>query len=213
MPWIILFLFLVPAYGQTIATTPDGRSVILKEDGTWIYQPAVEPGEFTFRQTYWGMSRAQVEATESGKTVDTGQDNAIAYQGKVASLDAYTIYYFVADKLVKTRYAIVEKHSNRNDYIEDYSVVQKALTDKYGTPKTKEVQWKNRLYQDDQEEYGFAVSLGHLQFWSSWETEPTDILLRLWGDNYQIKLMADYESKRLRPMLEAENKKESLSEF
>ena len=35
MPWIFLFLFLVPAYGQTIATTETGEKVMLFQDGTW----------------------------------------------------------------------------------------------------------------------------------------------------------------------------------
>ena len=35
MSWIILLLFLVPLYGQTIATTEDGEKVMLFQDGTW----------------------------------------------------------------------------------------------------------------------------------------------------------------------------------
>jgi len=35
MSWIILLLFLVPLYGQTIATTEDGQKVLLMDDGTW----------------------------------------------------------------------------------------------------------------------------------------------------------------------------------
>ena len=35
MPWIFLFLFLVPVYGQTVATTEDGGQVMLFQDGTW----------------------------------------------------------------------------------------------------------------------------------------------------------------------------------
>jgi len=35
MPWIIIFLLMVPLYGQTIATTEDGQKVMLFQDGTW----------------------------------------------------------------------------------------------------------------------------------------------------------------------------------
>jgi len=212
MSWIILLLFLVPLYGQTQATTSDGRAVILKEDGTWAYVPKVEPGEFTFRQTFWGMNRDAVKATEVIE-IDSEQDDWLAYKGQVANLDTFIIYYFVANKLVKSRYAIIEKHSERNDYIRDYLNTKRALTDKYGHPIKDETNWKNRLYADDKEQFGFAVSLGHLQLWATWETDATEILLTLKGDNYQISLMADYMSKQLRPLREAESKKESLSDF
>ena len=212
MPWIILFLFLVPLYGQTQATTSDGRAVILNEDGTWAYVPKVEPGEFTFRKTYWGMSRDEVKATEDIK-VSREESTDIAYIGKVSNLDTAIIYYFAAQKLVKAGYWIMQKHSNENDYIRDYAVMKNALNEKYGTPTIDETEWKNTLYAHDKEKFGFAVGLGHLQFWSFWETDATKILLRLTGDNYEIALRLEYESKQLAPLLKAESKKESLSEF
>ena len=88
-----------------------------------------------------------------------------------------------------------------------------ALTDKYGPPNQAETQWKNTLYADDKEKFGFAVSLGHLLFWADWETDATQILVRLTGDNYKISLILDYESKKLSSLLKAQNKSKSLSEF
>ncbi len=212
MPWIILLLFLVPLYGQTIATTSDGRAVILKEDGTWAYQQTVEPGEFTFRQTYWGMSRDEVKASEDVKVAQEG-DNIIAYQGTVSNLDTLIAYHFVSNKLVRSGYVILEKHSNENDYLRDYFVMKDALSDKYGPPAVDETKWNNTLYSGDREKFGFAVMIGHLRLWANWETEATKIFLLLAGDNYKINLRLDYSSIALRPMIEAESKKESLSEF
>jgi len=212
MPWIIFFLFLVPLYGQTQATTSDGRAVILKEDGTWAYVPKVDPGEFTFRKTYWGMSRDEVKATEDS-TFFQEEGGLIAYQGKVANLDTLIAYHFVSDKLVRSGYVILEKHSNENDYLRDYFVMKNALSDKYGPPAVDETKWNNTLYSDDREKFGFAVGIGHLRLWASWETEATKIFLLLAGDNYEISLRLDYSSIALRPMVEAEKKGKSLSEF
>ena len=210
--WLLIFLmFLAPLYGQTV-TTSDGRSVILKEDGSWAYTQTVEPGEFTFRQTYWGMNREAVKATEGSKFA-RDQGALTAYEGKISNLGALIVYQFASDKLVGAAYSITEQHSNKNDYIKDYSVMRNALNDKYGSPLIDENQWKNSLYADDRENFGLAVSLGHLQYWSTWETDSTKMFLLLAGDNFKISLKLNYSSTALRPMAEAEKKKESLSEF
>lgn len=73
-------------------------------------------------------------------------------------MDCYVVYVFVRGKLVRTKYVIVEEHSNRNDYIRDYKSLKTQLSKKYGAPIEDETIWKNSLYKDDREEWGFAVS-------------------------------------------------------
>ena len=64
MPWIFLFLFLVPAYGQTIATTEDGEKVMLFQDGTWRTM-----GEASLSTAEVGLSNlVYVEVIKSAST-------------------------------------------------------------------------------------------------------------------------------------------------
>jgi len=81
------------------------------------------------------------------------------------------------------------------------------LKEKYGEPLTEKINWKNTFYADDGEDDGFALSLGHLDLYSIWETENSSILLKIEGENYEISLSTIYESKNPTELLEKKKKK------
>jgi hypothetical protein len=201
------------AQGQQNATTPDGRTVILKADGTWEYvRETAAPTEYTFRNTSWGMTRKEVKTSELNE-IAREEDNYISYKGKVLGLDCFIIYYFAGDILIRSQYAIVEQQSNENDYLRDYAKIQRAIKDKYGEPDSDGSNWKNTLYENNPAYLGLAVSLGHLTFGSDWSSGSTLIRLRLSGDNHKINLTADYASAELRALEEVEEQEKSRSEF
>ncbi len=47
---------------------------------------------------------------------------------------------------------------------------------------------------------GSAVSVGHVSFFTTWDTDETTIILALRGDNYEIDLKVVYTSKRAGPL-------------
>lgn len=169
--------------------------------------------EYTFRKTTWGMTREQVKSAEVGRVLyDT--ENTLVYEGAIAELDCNILYVFTGGKLVRAKYWITEEHSNRNDYIVDYDILlKKALTKKYGQPISDEQIWKNDLYKDNYQDWGFAVSIGHLSYWTRWQTLQTEIFLDLRGDNYNIILETQYTSKELRELEEKEKEKRLLENF
>ncbi len=157
--------------------------------GSALAQDQAAQPKTNFRQSAWGDSSAAVKALEKAEPADTtksGGLDVILYMGKAGTLDCAYGYMFAEDKLVKGRYLFTEKHSNNNQYITDYENVKKNLIDKYGNPQTDKVIWKNNLYKDDQDDWGFAVSLGHLVYRSEWTTDETRIVLILSGDNHKI---------------------------
>ena len=101
-------------------------------------------------------------------------------------------YVFTTDSLVRTTYIVTEKHSNRNAYIDDFNALKDLLESKYGTPQTDDTYWKNSLFKDDLEDWGTAISIGHLAYQATWKLERTEILLMLSGDNYEITLIIQY---------------------
>ncbi|GAH71775.1 unnamed protein product, partial [marine sediment metagenome] len=105
------------------------------------------------------------------------------------------------------------KHSNDNLYIDDYEKLKETLTKKYGKPKFDKVTWDDDLYKDDRSHWGFAVSLGHLDYFSSWETSTTYISLRLNGDNYKISLVIAYESRELEEWVKRIEEEKAKSKF
>lgn len=206
--------FIHTLYSQTTATTEDGKKVLLKPDGTWEYirEDTSSSDHYTFRKTTWGMTKEQVKKTENSESIQE-DDEILAYKGTVADLDCIIGYVFADGKLVRTKYRVLETHTNRNDYISDYNSLKKILTEKYAKPKDDKTVWKNDLYRTDRTEWGFAVSLGHLVYYCKWENNESDIILYLHGENYEISLDVEYSSKALKGLEEKKKKKKALTDF
>ena len=152
-----------------------------------------------FRETKWGMSKAQVKAIEKGKFVSEqrgdGGLNFLAYEAKAGGLDCLVGYYFAENQLIEGRYIFIEKHANRTMYIGDFRTTKEALTQKYGKPRKDKTYWRDDLYKDKPSDWGMAVAVGHLQFETVWDTPQTEVMLQLVGDNYKIDHRLHYSSK------------------
>lgn len=153
--------------------------------------------QYNFRKTNWGMSKEQVKAIENKKS-DGENDNILYYKVEISKDNFACFYYFLEDKLYQAAYVFDGKHTNKNDYIDDFKKFKEILIKKYGKPKTDKVIWKNDLFKDEKQNWGTAISVGHLVYTASWKTTTTEIILLLFGDNYEINLGIKYESKKLR---------------
>jgi len=153
--------------------------------------------EFDFRKTKWGMTKEQVKATESVKLTGA-TDTLLNYSSEIAGMNATIGFSFSEDKLYRASYAFNEEHTNKNNYISDYENVKEILTREYGSPKSDSSEWRNDLYENDPQYWGLAISLGHVVYLTTWETETTEILLILGGDNYKISFGVVYNSKNLK---------------
>jgi len=152
--------------------------------------------QFSFRKTYWGMSVDEVKNTEESQPVYE-QDNIVMYNSSLSGFDVSCGYLFTNGQLFRGVYTFNLQHTNDNDYIGDFDGIKATMIKKYGKPKQDEVNWKDDLYKSDPKKYGFAVSLGDLVYFTTWETKDTDIVLELTGDNYNINLRMSYWSKEI----------------
>lgn len=92
-------------------------------------------------------------------------------------------------------YKVIENHTNDNDYISDYESINEALKSLYGEPDGEFIDWKNDLYKNDPQQYGFAVSAGHLVYGARWTANDGSIVIHmLSGDNFEISHDLDYIS-------------------
>lgn len=168
--------------------------------------------EYNFRKTKWGMSITQVKSSEP-LDVAKEDENLLGYETTVIGKDVFVVYFFIDNQLVSARYLLAESHTNRNDFITDYNDFKEILTKKYGKPKQDESLWKNDLYKDDYSDWGFAISLGHLTYLSSWETQDTEIINILMGDNFDISCIVEYSSKNLKEIEKKAQEKKALEGF
>ncbi len=150
-----------------------------------------------FRDVTWGDTKAEVRASETFDFL-AEQGNATVFTGKVSGKEVGVVYQFLPDdRLFKAAYVFSEKYTNRNTYIRDYEEVSATLERLYGTPTLNETDWSNDLYQDDPQDYGMAVAVGHLAYRAEWETETTFIRHVLTGNNFEINHGVSYSSTEL----------------
>jgi len=178
----------------------------------FIFSTICSAEDYNFRKTKWGMSIAEVKSSEPLDVVKE-EDNMLGYKTNVIGKDVFVVYFFIDNQLVRTRYVLAESHSNNNDYITDYNAFKEILIKKYGPPKKDETFWKNDLYKDDYSHWGTAISMGHLIYYSNWETEDTEINNMLMGDNFDISCIVEYSSKNLKEIEKKAQDKKALEAF
>jgi hypothetical protein len=172
------------------------------------------PGPTDLRKAAWGMTQAQVMATESNPPRQVRESNAetiVQYDSvKLGDLECTLVYTFAQDKLLRAIYTIDAEHGNLNDFIADYRAVEPLLIEKHGKPASERALWLNDLYQDEPKSYldqdrptpssilpsdknvGLSVSAGHLKLFTHWETGRTKVLHALSGENGRITHQIEY---------------------
>ena len=169
-----------------------------------------------FRNADWGMSIEEVKAGENAKHYGEKQFSStfqLGYEVKVAGLDAHAMYIFVEDKLVRAGYYFTETHFNDNLYIVDYNNLNEILTKKYGHIKDERKIWHDDLYKNRPQEWGSAISYGHLVMSTKWITSKTRVTLFIQGDNTEIELFIEYISLELERLEKEATEKQTLEDF
>lgn len=146
-----------------------------------------------FRETKWGMTKSDVSSNENGEVISKKGDMWM-FDGKIGSYDVITIYRFSGDALYSGGYLLHEDYVNKNNYIFTFEDLKEKLTLKYGDPIKDDKIWKNSLYKDRPDDYGMAVSAGHLVYITQWLKDDTLISLVLRGEKFDCTLGLTYES-------------------
>jgi len=157
--------------------------------------PSSAQPHMDFRETTWGMTKAQVLKAESNRPSEVSESNGetiVRYDSmKLAVLDGATldtsvVYIFAKDKLVRAKYLLNAEHDDLNDCIADYHAVEPLLKSAYGEPTGQRAVWEDDSLQEERKSYldqdratpesilpsdrnvGLAVSLGHLKLYTEW---------------------------------------------
>jgi hypothetical protein len=166
-----------------------------------------------FREVNWGATMAEVRASEAFDLLVEGK-NYLMFTGAINGYKVAARYGFLPDdRLYSAGYIFLEEYTNRNTYIEAYEEVSTTLERIYGTPKLSDTYWSDDLYQDDPQDYGMAVAVGHVVYDAGWETETTLIRHTLRGNNYEIDHIVAYGSIELADISQEQEQQEEDDAF
>ncbi len=167
---------------------------------------AEEPVEILFRGYEWGSSQMSILNSELEKnkylSYSSSEDHIITGGQRVSDYDCESLYEFNNDSFAAGYYVLETEHTNDNLYYDDYIDLVNLYSEKYGAPYSSKADWKNSLYKDDPEHIGFAISLGHVAFNTTWiDDTSASVCIDLEGDNLNLGIRIsyfapNYEAKR-----------------
>ena len=147
--------------------------------------------EFDFRQVNWGITKQQTMSIENSQLILDDND-VIFYKTNILNKDCILSYEFHEDKLINAMYQFKIQHKDKNQYITDFLTIRDSLIQKYGQPTNSEIIWLNNLYRNEPENLGLAISMGHVKYKTHWENNITEIMLDLYGHNFNIDIGVVY---------------------
>jgi hypothetical protein len=156
---------------------------------------------FDFRKTNWGMSKDQVQKSETSELLLEKSD-ILAYVGNLAGYKCLIGYIFTNNILVRAKYSITESVTNTINYDSDYNTFKEFLTKKYGQPLKDEKNWNNDLYKDNYSDWGYAILFGHVTYLSYWATANSFIGLSFLVQNNDVSIVIEYLSIKHRDLEE-----------
>jgi len=138
----------------------------------------------------WGMGPKDIISVFGSPLVEEkalGRD-ILMYRKRVMGLDCSVVYTFYQGKLDQAKYSFKENYQDLNQHIMEYNRIQKALVQAYGNAADDKVVWHNEQLRPSAAYWGRAVSMGHLEYTSRWNTSDSNIQLLLTGDNKSVAL-------------------------
>jgi hypothetical protein len=147
--------------------------------------------EVRFRRVPWGCTIEDIKRGELGELL-VEHPTMLIYKDWVDGSEVVCTFGIVNHRFMWGGYAFLDIHSNKNFFIGDFYSRDNLLREKYGPPREHEVIWLNDLYKDDPNNWGLAVSMGHLQMSSEWKIGKVSILHILFSDDGEIDHLIKY---------------------
>jgi hypothetical protein len=152
-----------------------------------------------FRKVHFGItidSCKDIETASFGEESELKGLKLVTYSTSVFDLNAILVYIFAKDTLTRAKYSFTDSYVSQNNYIKDYLAIKEKLTEKYGKPLKDEKIWIDDLYKDNPNDYGMAVSAGHLVYYAKYDLDCMNITVLLKGENFKISISVEYSSNK-----------------
>jgi hypothetical protein len=180
--------------------------------GQGAYQGST--AEPRFRATEWGMTQAEVVASETKKpsaSFQTDHESVVLYDSvPFAGFPGQLLYFFAGGRLVRAKHVFEIPQGDPNQSIGDYNAVDTALRSIYGKPFDTKNIWSEDAGQEELLNYleqdratpadllvsdlflGEAIERGHLKLYSVWLGKRTRIVHGMAGEKGVITHQIEY---------------------
>lgn len=152
-----------------------------------------KPVKYDFKMANWGMTMAQVKASEPKKPANETAES-LTYNSAIARMFAYTTYQFKDGKLYRAGFIFAEKRENDNKFIEDYETLKGYLIQANGSPVIDGEKQLNPDAVIDPDNKGAAVCRGDMIYGAQWNIPRSVIRLVLRGEDSKCLLTVIYTS-------------------
>lgn len=169
--------------------------------------------EYNFRLTSWGMSQEEVINSEEKIDPVEKTEHIIKYKTQILGRNVELFYIFAQNKLIGSSYRLDENYLNTQRFIRTYNKFKQALVKKYGQPDRETTNWNNETFKNDRKKLGLALSLGHAEYTSLWNTKNASIECILREENYNVLCWIEYRSTVYSNLFEELNKEDQVDLF
>ena len=152
-----------------------------------------DPKEINFEGSYtpvmnWGLQKSSLIAVEGRPLGSERQDEAeiVSYRRDILDKRCLVEYVFVADRLVATRYHLLENYADKNRYLTDFARLKEHIVRSLGEPLRDESVWLDARYRNDAAQWGTAVSLGQFELRATWSRPNVELILTLAGGENRV---------------------------
>ena len=148
----------------------------------------------------WGMTRASILRTE-GRPHDTSQAGGLEvlqYRREIMNKRCLVEYVLDRDRLVTTRFHLLENYADKSRYIDDFNIVRVFLTAKIGPPRSDKVIWQDTPAPDQREPLPEALRKGEVEFSTEWVFGDTSLHLVLAGAENRVVFGAEVADVKAR---------------
>jgi hypothetical protein len=159
------------------------------------------------------MTQEEVIASEEKMDPVEKTDNMIKYKTQILGKNFELHYLFAEDKLIGSVYKLDDNYLTSNNFLGTYNELKEALTKKYGQPSREIINWLNDTYRDVRKKWGLALSLGHVEYASTWKTQNATIKCSLSEVNYYVLCLVEYLSSEYSYLTDGIKKEDKSDEF
>lgn len=145
-----------------------------------------------FRQGYWDDSVEEIKKKE-GKPDKYGMENIYMFDTYVAGLSCMAGYRFTNGILTSGKYIFTD--INSGNCIQHYEELVELLTMKYGEPGYNNKESSASEIEKSTYTEGELVIANKIRLQTEWLTPTSHIIIILYGEEYQPKLVIEYYSK------------------